>query len=478
MTSELTASHYCLISHLPISNLYFPFYCFPFPSILNFPLSKPFILSSVFCILLPMSVTRRIPGKSTVRIERATLMVTEGPDAGQSTVLEEGVLTLGTHSDCNLCLTDPTVSRNHADISRTSQGFLLQDLGSTNGTFMDGVRVDRAYLKPASDITLGKTTLRFQLSSETIDPKAGKIKEFGDMVGQSGPMREAFSLLSKLAGHDVTVLIEGETGTGKELAARALHEKGSRAKGPFVVFDCSTVPSELMESELFGHRKGAFTGATDDRTGAVEQADGGTLFLDEIGELPLTLQPKLLRLLDRREFKRLGTDEGRQSNIRFVAATNRDLQQKVMEGTFRQDLFFRVSAARIKLPPLRERPEDIGPLSAHFLAEIASRSGRKVGLDREVEAALKGHSWPGNVRELKNILETAAALVSGETIGPGDLPPMQGAPPDGQAGSMRDAEAQAIRDALEKAGGNKRKAARLLGIAPSTLYAKMKQYKL
>ncbi|UCF31340.1 MAG: sigma 54-dependent Fis family transcriptional regulator [bacterium] len=425
-----------------------------------------------------MTMTRRIPGKSTVRIERATLQVTEGPDRGRAVTLEEGVLVIGTHEEAGLRLNDPTVSRRHSEISRTSEGFLLQDLGSTNGTQLDGVRVDRAYLKAGSIITLGKSVLGFQLSSETIDPKAGKLTRFGDMVGQSGPMREAFSLLSKLAVHDVTVLIDGETGTGKELAARALHDHGSRARGPFVVFDCSTVPSELMESELFGHRKGAFTGATEDRAGAVEQAEGGTLFLDEIGELPPTLQPKLLRLLDRREFRRLGTDGVRHTDIRFVAATNRDLEKQVRDGTFRQDLYFRVSAARVKLPPLRERPEDIPALAAHLLVEISGRSGKKARLERDAERALKAYNWPGNVRELKNVLETSVALTTGDTITVDDLPPLGGGGGEAGGGSIRDAEAQAIREALDRAGGNKRKAARLLGIAPSTLYAKMKQYRI
>ena len=437
-----------------------------------------YILPSIFYILVTMSVTRRITGRSTVRIERATLTVREGPDAGLTTILEEGILTLGTHSGCVPCLTDPTVSRKHAEISRTSEGFLLQDLGSTNGTFLDGVRVDRAYLKAESTITVGKSILQFHLSSETIDPQAGKLTRFGDMVGKSAPMREAFSLLARLADHDVTVLIEGETGTGKELAARALHTHGGRARGPFVVFDCSTVPSELMESELFGHRKGAFTGASDDRAGAVEQAKGGILFLDEIGELPITLQPKLLRLLDRREYKRLGTDGVQHSDIRFVAATNRDLEQQVIDRSFRQDLYFRVSAARVKLAPLREHKEDIPLLVSHFLEEIKGRSGKKVRVDKDVEKALMSHSWPGNARELKNALETAAALAPHDVIGMEDLPSLKGSPHKALGGSMKDAEAQAIRDALKKADGNKRKAARLLGIAPSTLYAKMKQYRL
>jgi DNA-binding NtrC family response regulator len=425
-----------------------------------------------------MTLTRKIPGKSRLRLERGVLSVESGPDKGMTTDLEEGVLTLGKDENSTLCLTDPTVSRSHAEISHTSEGFLLQDLGSTNGTFLDGVRVDRAYLKDGVTITVGETGIRFKLQSETLVPKATSKTHWGEMVGESKAMREAFSLLERLAVSDVTVLVDGETGTGKELAARALHSHGPRSGKPFTVFDCSTVPFELMESELFGYQKGAFTGADEARSGAVEQAEGGTLFLDEIGELPLPLQAKLLRLLDRREYKRLGSGTHQNSDVRFVAATNRDLETLVKDGSFRQDLFFRVSAARVKLTPLCERPEDIKSLSKHFLKELEDRSGNQIKLDKAAMDLLTDHSWPGNARELKNVLETAAALCEGGAIGPDDLPALSSAsdPAAEEMGSIRDAEARAISEALEKAGGNKRKAARLLGIAPSTLYAKMKQY--
>ncbi len=427
-----------------------------------------------------MTLTRKIPGKSRLRLEKGVLSVQSGPDKGMTADLEEGVLTLGTDKGSTLCLTDPTVSRSHAEISHTSEGFLLQDLGSTNGTFLDGVRVDRAYLKDGVTISVGESNIMFQLHSETLVPKATSKTHWGEMVGESKAMREAFSLLERLAVSDVTVLVDGETGTGKELAARALHSHGSRSNKPFVIFDCSTVPSELMESELFGYVKGAFTGADEARSGSVEKAEGGTLFLDEIGELPLPLQAKLLRLLDRREFKRLGSPGHQHSDVRFVAATNRDLETQVREQSFRQDLFFRVSAARVKLTPLRDRPEDIAALTKHFLRELGDRSGSKVKLDKAAMDLLAGHPWPGNARELKNVLETAAALCQGGTIGPDDLPALSEVSDSAgeQMGSIRDAEARAISEALEKAGGNKRKAARLLGIAPSTLYAKMKQYKI
>jgi len=427
-----------------------------------------------------MSLTRKIPGKSRLRLEKGILCVEIGNDKGTTVNLEEGVLTLGKDEESTLYLSDPTVSRSHAEISHTSEGFLLQDLGSTNGTFLDGVRVDRAYLKDGVTITVGETHIDFRVHRETLTPKATSKTQWGEMVGESKAMREAFSLLERLAVSDVTVLVDGETGTGKELAARALHSQGSRSGKPFVIFDCSTVPSELMESELFGYEKGAFTGADEARSGSVEQAEGGTLFLDEIGELPLPLQAKLLRLLDRREFKRIGSTAHQQTDIRFVAATNRDLEEQTLEGTFRQDLFFRVSAARVKLTPLRERPEDIKTLAKHFLRELENRTGSEVNLHKFAVDLLSKHPWPGNARELKNVLETAAALCQGDLIGPEDLPALSTSSdtPGEEMGSIRDAEARAISEALEKAGGNKRKAARLLGIAPSTLYAKMKEYEI
>jgi transcriptional regulator with PAS, ATPase and Fis domain len=233
-----------------------------------------------------------------------------------------------------------------------------------------------------------------------------------------------------------------------------------------------------MESELFGHTKGAFTGAAVHRKGAVEEAEGGTLFLDEIGELPLNLQPKLLRLLDRKEFRRLGTSDTKSSDIRFVAATNRDLGSLVKEDRFRRDLFYRVSAARVVLPALRERHEDIPALVRHFLAEMAGRGGQSMILEANAMKILMRHDWPGNIREMKNMLETAAALSRTGSIGAVDLSQLLVKADSGREGSLRDAEAVAIREALEKARGNKRKAARLLGIAPSTLYAKMKRLDL
>jgi DNA-binding NtrC family response regulator len=238
-------------------------------------------------------------------------------------------------------------------------------------------------------------------------------------------MREVFAILKRVAPTDATVLIEGESGTGKELVADALHKFGPRRSRPFVVFDCSAVPRELIESELFGHVRGAFTGAVRDRVGAMEEANGGTLFLDEVGELPLDMQPKLLRALEKREIKQVGGNRRAQLDVRIVSATNRDLSQEVQAGAFREDLYYRLGVIHIQIPPLRKRPEDLPLLADHFLTELAGHAGIPAPrLSYETMEKLKQYPWPGNVRELKNFLERSVIL-SGALQGsamPLDLP--------------------------------------------------------
>ena len=424
-----------------------------------------------------MTYTRRITGKDDDQKGRAVLRITEGSGKGTSVEITS-TLTIGSRPDSDLRLEDPTVSRKHAEISRTAEGFLLQDLGSTNGTSLNGVRVDRAYLRDGAVVTVGETSMAFSTGEDSVMKGDQAPSTFGQMVAVSESMLKAFALLEGLAASNITVLIEGETGTGKELAARAVHDRSPRAERPFVIFDCSTVPGQLMESELFGHAKGAFTGASEARPGAVEEAEGGTLFLDEIGELPLDLQPKLLRLLDLKEFKRVGTSDRKVADVRFVAATNLDLEDQVSRDLFRRDLYFRISAAKVTLLPLRERPGDILALARHFMGILNQDQGRSMALKKDALGALTKHSWPGNIREMKNLLETAAALCPGDAISAANLPFQAAGSKASGDGSLAGAEEEAIRDALDKAGGNKRKAARLLGIAPSTLYAKMEKFGL
>ncbi len=307
------------------------------------------------------------------------------------------------------------------------------------------------------------------------------------LLGEHPSMKRVRELIARLAPLESTVLITGETGTGKELAARALHAGSPRADAPFVVVNCAAISEALVESELFGHEKGAFTGAESARRGAFESADGGTLFLDEIGELPLQIQAKLLRVLENGEVKRVGGDETRKVDVRVIAATNRNLNEMAEKGEFRKDLLFRINVVNVELPPLRERPSDIPLLARHFVREMGRRLGRRgMKISREAEQRLKSYSWPGNVRELRNVIERAVILSETNEVGPDDVFPQAGtvAASPGAAGNgaefppLVELEKRHILKALEVSGGNKKRAAELLGIDRSTLYAKLKSYGL
>ncbi len=409
--------------------------------------------------------------------KKARFVVTKGRDEGKEMVLQDPVITIGTLPENNLVLTDPTVSRRHATVEETAAGYLLKDQNSTNGTFLDGVRVREGFLAPGSAIRLGQTEMTFSPLEERVKVPLSSRENFGGLIGATVSMREVFGILERVAPTDMTVLIQGETGTGKELAARAIHDHSRRAQGPFVVFDCGAAAPTLIESELFGHEKGAFTDAVKARQGAFELADRGTLFLDEIGELSAALQPKLLRALDQREVKRVGAEQAVNVNVRVVAATNRDLEKEVKAGRFREDLFYRLSAVSIQLPPLRKRKEDIDPIAKRLLAGSGSKA---IALSPEAAAALAAYSWPGNVRELRNVLERASALSDGKLIEARDLFLSQGKKTttiEGLSGkTLEEIEKAAIQATLKSCAGNKTEAAKQLGIAYSTLYEKMKKY--
>jgi transcriptional regulator with GAF, ATPase, and Fis domain len=307
----------------------------------------------------------------------------------------------------DLVLDKPTVSSVHAEITATARGFRLKDLGSTNGTRVGGVRVVDGFLEDGAVVTVGDVALAFQVSKDTVSQPLSSATELHGAVGASAAMRAVFSRVERVAKTDATVLIHGETGTGKEVIAWSIYEASKRKDGPFVVVDCGAVARTLIESELFGHEKGAFTGADKRRIGAFERANGGTIFLDELGELELDLQPKLLRALERREIQRLGGDKPIPVDVRIIAATNRDLRTMVAKGEFREDLYYRLAVVALELPPLRERKDDIPVLVDHFLTGLgAERSQLPAGaVERFVE-----HPWPGNCRELKNAVERAVVL--------------------------------------------------------------------
>jgi len=349
---------------------------------------------------------------------------------GQSSeyIFDQANIAIGAMEDNDLVIDDDTVSRYHCRIYQDENSYLLQDLDSTNGSFINRVRIKEAFLKPGCTLTVGKTDVKFQSLDERVDILPSNREAFGEIVGKSVRVREIFGILEKISHTDVTVVIEGETGTGKEVVARTIHNTSNRAKGPLVVFDCGAVPENLIESELFGHEKGSFTGAVMSRQGLFEMAQGGTIFLDELGELSLDLQPKLLRALEQREIRRVGSNKPIKIDVRVIAATNRNLQDEVKAGRFREDLYYRLSVVRLVLPALRERREDIPLLVKHFLRnsrfnkEPGSNRVRIKGISRDALDCLMNYQWPGNVRELLNVIERACSFAETEYIQPEDLP--------------------------------------------------------
>ncbi len=343
-----------------------------------------------------------------VRVRRCRVNILAGPDKGLVRDLESSSIRVGARQGNEVQLSDSGVSGLHFEISLDDQGYRLRDLDSTNGTYIGGLRVNDVYIEPDTVILAGATQLRFQPLSESIELELAKEASFGGMIGESIKMRELFARLEKIAPSDATVLITGETGVGKELVAEAMHELSPRKKGNFVVLDCGSIPQHLIESELFGHERGAFTGATSAHAGIFERAHKGVVFLDEIGELPLGMQPKLLRVLERKEVRRIGGSKTIHVDIRVVAATNRDLGVEVNRGRFREDLYYRLAVARVHVPPLRDRRDDIPALIKHFLEIIPG--AKNDSLTGETVEIMRRHDWPGNVRELRNVIERAVLL--------------------------------------------------------------------
>jgi DNA-binding NtrC family response regulator len=340
------------------------------------------------------------------------LLVTKGPDRGVTITLADDPVTFGAGAGCTVRLTDPTVSRRHVEVRLAGDEILVTDIGSTNGVTIHGVRVEKAAIGYGAELKLGRTVIKLVPDEQFVEPAPAERTVFGSIVGADTRMRQLFTLLEEVAPTDATVLIEGETGTGKELIAEELHRHSRRRGGPFVVFDCGSVPRDLVSSILFGHVKGAFTNAQCDRKGVFAEADGGTLFLDEIGEMALELQPALLRALDKRMVCKVGATVHEKFDVRVVAATNRDLRGEVARKQFREDLYYRLAVIRVGVPPLRERGSDIRVLIEHFVA----RHGKGLAIRPDDLAALVRHAWPGNVRELRNVIERACLLPRDGTI--------------------------------------------------------------
>ena len=352
-----------------------------------------------------------------LHVRRCRFEVLSGPDEGRVEEFAAQVIRIG-RKGADVVLNDRSVSGLHAEITLTEKGYRLRDLESSNGTFAGGLRVRDVDIPPRITLTVGHTQVRFVPLEDTVAFPLWGTTEYAGMVGQSWAMRRVFELIERIAPTETTVLITGETGTGKELVAEALHKSSRRANGPFVVLDCGAIPHHLIEDQLFGHERGAFTGATLGRAGVFERAHGGTLFLDEIGELPPDAQSKLLRAVETRVIRRIGGSDAIKCDVRLVAATNRDLAVETNRGGFRSDLYYRVAVARIEVPPLRDRLEDLELLAARFVEELIS--GQVAGgLPEDFVNRAKRHAWPGNIRELRNAVQQALTAPALLQIGDG-----------------------------------------------------------
>jgi DNA-binding NtrC family response regulator len=415
--------------------------------------------------------------------EPSRLRVIFGPDAGVEVALPAVGVVVGADPACDVTLHDDAVSKRHMTVVATDGGFEVTDLRSKNGTWLDGVSLTSAKVPIGTTIRVGSTLLQLLPSEEVIQVEPSEATSFGSMLGQSLVMRRIYALLERASATNASILLFGESGTGKELAARAIHEHSDRRDGPMVVFDCGAASETLIEGELFGHKKGAFTGAHADRAGAFARAHGGTLFLDEIGDLPQALQPKLLRLLERGEVTPLGANRSERYDVRCIAATHRDLWSEVARGTFRGDLYYRLAVIEISLPPLRVRPDDIAPLTRQFLRAAGAS-------DEDVAGAplhrLEAYAWPGNVRELRNVITRAVTfstpgapfsrmpiLLNPSTAAlQAPAPSMRADVPyhEAKAALLERFEKEYLSDLMTRSGENISHAARIAGLERKYLY--------
>ena len=433
----------------------------------------------------PAPRSRAVP---SARIE--VIVEREGNADVRREILTTGdCIRFGSHESNEVVLNDPKVSRFHCRVIRGRTSWLLTDTGSTNGTRLDGVRVRDADLPShgACRLEIGDSRVILREGQTLGGAEALDRANFGDLYGTSIAMRKLFAVLERVAASEANLLIEGESGTGKELATLEVVRRSPRARKPFVVVDCGAISSNLIESELFGHVRGSFTGADRDRIGAFEAADGGTVFLDEIGEMPLDLQPKLLRALEAREIRRIGETKPRKVDVRVIAATNRSLEREVNQGRFREDLYFRLSVVTVRMPPLRERTEDLDILVRAVLENLDALDSSRL-FTPEVMANLASYNWPGNVRELRNYVERTIVL---QQAAPTRPPPPAASPSTPPAPvdieiPFRAAKDQVIDEferaylarLIEWAGGNVSKAARKAQLDRMHLHRLIQRYDL
>ncbi len=391
---------------------------------------------------------------------------------------------IGTAESCDVLLDDEYVSARHCEIGLEGDTLYLRDLRSTNGTFVNGVRAEAVALVPGSAVRCGTTVLQV-LAGDRRRVRAAEYPWSVPLIGRSPSFLLLKRQIERVAPLEQNLFIHGETGTGKELVAAALHELSPRKDAPFIAINCGAISKDLMESELFGHEKGAFTGAQQRRAGAFELANGGTLFLDEIGELPIELQPKLLRVLETGGFRRLGGREEIRVSVRIFSATHRDLAQSIRFGRFREDLYYRLYILPVEVSPLRKRVEDI-PMLVDFFVSQAVSEGRAISVAPEAHALLKAYHWPGNVRELRNVVYRALAFAEGSQLGVEHFSrflqsvsmrdPSQDPDLLDSLSPLKQKERELVLEALRHSDGNQTEAARRLGIGRTTLYYKIKEY--
>jgi DNA-binding NtrC family response regulator len=426
-----------------------------------------------------------------LKVRRYALSVVAGPNAGLERTLEAGTVMIGTHENNDVVLEDPTVSRYHLEIQVRTEGIKITDLDSTNGTYLGETRLGTVMVRGRARLLVGgDTRIEIVPAEEKVSVEPFRTNYFGKAYGSSAAMKELFALLSQVAPTDTTVLLQGETGTGKELLAEAIHAASLRKEGRFVVLDCGAIPRELMGSELFGHARGAFTGATFQKRGLADEAGGGTLFLDEIGELALDLQPQLLRLLERKEVRPIGETRPHKVDVRVVAASNRDLKAMVKAGQFREDLFFRLAVVNVVVPPLRKRREEIPHLARMFLDELGKGD---FSVPDAIMQQLVEHDWPGNVRELRNVVERGMSLATVE-IAPDSTeesmfeepPPEPGVSPEMMEMPFKEAkgrlveafEREYLSQLLDRHRGNISRAAVEAGIDRNYIHRLVKKYNI
>jgi transcriptional regulator with PAS, ATPase and Fis domain len=425
----------------------------------------------------------------SLKVRRYVLRIVAGPNSGLERDLESGTVLIGSHENNDVVLTDATVSRYHLEIQVRADGIRVSDLDSTNGTYLGDTRLGSVVVRGRALLRVGgETQMEIVPADEAVSVAPFGQRMFGQVYGGSPVMQELFALLNQVAPTDTTVLVQGETGTGKELIAEAIHAASLRRDAAFVIVDCGAIPHELMAAELFGHTRGAFTGAANAKRGLADEADGGTLFLDEIGELPLDLQPQLLRVLEKKEIRPIGETRPHKVDVRVIAATNRDLKGLVHSGQFREDLYFRLAVVQVVVPPLRKRKEDISELARCFLREIGKGD---FFVPEAIMQQLADHDWPGNVRELRNVVERGMSLATAQMSSDLEDQPTDRGPDGAVSAEMMDMpfkeakgllveafEKEYLTHLLERHHGNISRAATEAGIDRNYIHRLVKKYNI